>query len=224
MQIFQPSLLLSVEPDGQFMLDAVTITPNSGYSAGRAWHGVPPNIRLTSEVYPVLLNLHARTGPALQVLTPVRHHLRNLKLGPKHGKTSVMAFVMLKGHHLGSASIVVGPTHECPRQDPVPVDTRDWYAWLNKMPGGPASFHVTGLVYLPTPGYEVKLVPAAPQGINPAELILDLQVTPKTGFWPEVVTAVAVRYEQREVTVDYKGVLVREPDGDAVHFEVEEVR
>lgn len=223
MQIFQPNLLLSVEPDGQYMLDAVTITPNSGFSAGRARHGVPPNVRITAETYPVLLNLHARRGPALQVLNPVRHHLRNLKLGSKHGKTTVLAFAMIQGHVVGSASIPVTPERECPRKDPVTVDTAEWYAWLNKMPPGPATFHISGLVYLPTPGYDVRLVPAAPQGINPKDLILDLEVTPRTGFWPQVVSPVTVRYDQRPAGVEYTSVLVREPDGDAVQIDVEEV-
>ncbi|HWU89312.1 MAG TPA: hypothetical protein VN253_18745 [Kofleriaceae bacterium] len=224
MQLFQPSLLLSIEPGGQYLLDAVTITPNSSYSAGRASLGVPPNVRISSETYSVLLNLHARRGKALQVPTPVHHHLRNLDLGPGHGKTSVLAFAMLQGHVIGSASITIGPVRECPQPSPVIVDTRDWYAWLDKSPPGPPSFHVTGLVYAPTPGYDARLVPAVPQGINPVELILDLQVTPRTGLWPQVVTPLAVCYEQCPARVEYKGVLVREPDGDAMHFEVEHVR
>jgi len=224
MQIFQPDLLLSIEPDGQHTLDAVTITPNSSYSAGRAQPGVfSPNVRLTAETFPVLLNIHARGGPALQVLTPVRHHLRNLKLGPKHGKTTVLAFAMVEGKVVGSASIAVTPRRECPRKDPVTVDTAEWYAWLNKMPPGPPSFHITGLVYLPTPGYDVRLVRAAPQGINPKDLILDLEVTPRTGFWPQVVSPVTVRYDERPAGVEYTSVLVREPDGDAVQVKVEEV-
>jgi hypothetical protein len=223
MQVFQPTLVLSVEPDGQYTLDAVTIAPTSGYSAGRARPGAPPNIRITEEAYPVLLKIHARGGKALQVLTSVRHHLRNLKLGSRHGKTTLLAFAMVNDQIVGSESIVVGPGPECPSKEPVVVDTGDWYSWLNKMPPGPASFHVSGVVYLPTPGYDVRLVPAVPQGTNPAELILDLEVTPRTGFWPQVVTPVNVRYDQRPAGVDYKGVLVREPDGDAVHFDVEEV-
>ena len=91
------------------------------------------------------------------------------------------------------------------------------------MPPGPVTFHISGLVFLPTPGYEVRLVPAAPQGINPTDLILDLQVTPRTGFWPQVVTPVTVRYDQRPAGVEYRTVLVREPDGDAVQIDVEEV-
>lgn len=220
MEIFQPSLQLMVEPDGEYTLHAITITPNSGYSAGRARPGAPPGVRLTPETFPVMLEIRARGGRAQQVLTPVRHHLRNLELGPKHGKTSVLAFAMTGERVVGSASIAVGSIHECPK-DPIAIDTSDWYAWLNKMPPGPASFHVTGVVHLPSPGHDARLVPASPQGINPSELILDLQVTRRPGIWPQVITPVSVRYDQSPAEVLYEGVLVREPDGDAVHFDVD---
>src|SRR6185436_7056550 len=110
----------------------------------------PPSIRLVAEVFPILLPLRVRRGPALQVMTPVRHHLRNLKLGPKHGKSSVTAFAMVGDHIVGQASIPVVASHECPK-NPVVVDTSDWYAWIDKMPPGPASFHLTGVVHTPTP-------------------------------------------------------------------------
>ena len=222
MEIFHPSLQLIPERDGEYTLRAITITPNSGFSAGRARPGVaPPTVRLTAEVFPVLLELHAHRGRVRHVPTPVRHRLRDLALGAaggqERGKSSVLAFVMLGDRVLGSASVPVLPTHEGSSD----VDTADWYAWLNTMPGGPPSFHVTGVVHVPTPGYEVKLVPASPQGINPAELILDLQVTQRPGVWPQVVTGLSVRYDQAPASVHYQGVLVREPDGDTVHFDVD---
>lgn len=223
MEIFQPNLHLSVEPDGEYTLDAVTITPNSGYSAGRARPGVPPNVRVTPETFSVLLEIRARHGRVLHVLTPVRHHLRNLKLGPKFGKTNVLAFAMLGDRVVGSASIPVSAAHEVPKH-PVSVDSHDWVAWTDRMPPGPASFHVTGVVVLPTPGFEVRLVPASPQGINPAQLILDLQVTPLPGIWPQLVTSMSVRYDQIPVGVAYQSVLIREPDGDAIQIPVEEVQ
>lgn len=223
MEIFQPGLQLSAEPDGEFTLHAVTITPSTGYSAGRARPGAPPNVRLIPEVFPVLLEIRARQGPGLPVLTPVRHHLRNLKLGPKHGKTSVLAFAMLGERIVGSASIPIDAS-QGGRKNPVTVDTSDWYAWLNQMPPGPASFHVTGVVQLPTPGFDAKLLRAEPQGINPNELILDLKVTPRPGTWPQVITPVSVRYDQSPAGAAYQGVLVREPDGDTVHIDVDIVQ
>jgi hypothetical protein len=222
-EIFQPNLQLAVEPDGEYTLNAVTITPNSGYSAGRAHPGVPRNVRITAETFPVLLEIRERHGRVLQVLTPVRHHLRNLALGPKVGKTHVLAFAMLGDRIVGSASIPVGPAHEWPRH-PVTVDSHDWHAWLNRMPPGPPSFHVTGVVVLPTPGFEVRLEPASPQGINPADLILDLKVTPLPGIWPQRVTSMSVRYDQSPSSVAYHSALIREPDGDTIQIPVEEVQ
>jgi hypothetical protein len=158
------------------------------------------------------------------VLRPVRHHLRNLKLGSQHGKTTVIAWTVLDGKVVGSASIAV-PSTTCtqPTKNPVTVDTSDWYAWVNKMPPGPASFHVTGVVNLPNPGYKAELKVASPQGINPAELILDLAVTKLPGIWPQVITPVSVRYDQTAYSGNYKTVLIREPDGDASQITVEEV-
>jgi hypothetical protein len=220
-EIFEPNLQLMVEPDGEYTLHAVTITPSSAYSAGRARPGVPPNVRLLPEVFPVLLDIRVRRGPALQVLTPVRHHLRNLKLGPQHGKTSVRAFAMVGDHVVGSSSVPVGPNDD-PPTGTIPVDTSDWYAWLNKMPPGPASLHVHGVVQLPTPGYDVRLVSASPQGINPRQLILDLLVTARPGTWPAIVTSVSVRYDQSPA-IDYDSVFIREPDGGTVVVDVDVV-
>lgn len=222
MEIFKPNLQLVAEPDHEYTLHSVTITPSSAYSAGRARPGVPPNVRILPEVFSVLLDIRVRRGPALQVLTPVRHHLRNLKLGPKHGKTSVLAFAMVGDHIVGSSSVPVGPIHDPPR-DTIHVDTSDWYAWLDKMPPRPASFHVTGTVVLPTPGFDVRLVPASPQGINPTQLILDLEVTARPGIWPHHVTSVSVRHDQSP-SIDYQSVLIREPDGDAVGVDVDVVQ
>lgn len=218
MEIFKPNLQLVAERDGEYTLNAVTITPSSAYSAGRARPGVPPNVRILPEVFPVLLDIRVRRGPALQVLTPVRHHLRNLKL---EGKTSVLAFAMIGDHVVGSSSVQVGPSQHPPKGT-VHVDTSDWYAWLNKQPPGPASFHVHGTVQLPTPGYDVRLVPASPQGINPRQLILDLQVTARPGIWPHIVTSVSVRYDHAQA-IDYDTVIIREPDGDTVGVDVDVV-
>lgn len=222
-EYFQPQIELEREPDGEYTLHAVTLVPNSAYSAGRARVEIPPMVRLVPEVLPVILQLRVRRGRSRQVPTLVRHRLRNLKLGPEHGKTTVTAFVMVRDELVGSSSTPVQTVHECPPKDRVTVDTSDWYAWLSKMPPGPASFHVTGVVHLPSPGYETRLVKAAPQGINPRELILDLEVKPRPGIWPQVITPVSVRYDEESAGVEYTGVLVREPDGDAVQLDVDVV-
>ena len=222
-KMFEPQLTLAREPDGEFTLHSVTITPNSCYSAGRVELAPPPNVRLLPEVQPVLLNVRVRKGPCLQVLTPVRHRVHDLKLGESSGKTSVLAFVVVNGAVAGSASLQVNDPGTCVNPSPKPVDTADWYAWINRMPPGPASFHLIGTVLVPNPGVSARLVKATPQGINPAELIMDLELDQAPGFWPQRVTSVSVRYDESPLGVAYTGVLIRIPDSDAVHIDVEEV-
>jgi hypothetical protein len=222
MEMFQPNLLLATEPDGELTLHSVTITPNSCYSAGRAVPGVPASVRLVPEVFSVLLPVKVRQGPCLMVLAPVRHRLRNLRLGAKHGKTMVTAFLVHGEQVLGSASIPVVSTQPCPK-DPLPLDTSDWFAWVSRMPPGPASFHVTGTVMLPSPGYDARLEMASPQGVNPADLILDLRITARPGFWPQVVTSATVRYDVSDYQGRYQTVLIRLPNGEGIQLQVEEV-
>lgn len=223
MKTFEPQLSLSVEPDGEYTLHSVTIAPNSCYSAGRVELAPPPNVRLLPEVQPVILHVQVRTGPCLQVLTPLRHRVHDLRLGAAHGKTGVLAFVMVKGAVVGSASIPVNDPGTSVNPTPRPVDTADWYAWMNRMPPGPGSFHLMGTVLVSNPGVTARLKRGEPQGINPAELIVDLVLEQQPGFWPSVVTAVSVRYDESPAGVSYTGVLVRVAGGDGIHLEVETV-
>lgn len=76
------------------------------------------------------------------------------------------------------------------------AESRDWFAWNNKMPPGPARLIVTGVVTVANPGVEPILVIANPQGINPAHLLLNLFLCQKPGIWPAVVVDKPVRFEQ----------------------------
>ena len=224
---FEPHLDLAREPDGEYTLNAVTLVPNGGYAAGRAERGVPPNVRMLPEVESVLLHLRHHGGPTHQALTLVRHHLADLKLGPSHGKTMLTAFVMIDNHVVGSASLDasslgnVQPGHG--KDALMPIGTLDWYAWLNRMPPGPASLHVTGIAIMPTPGYDVSLVEATPQGINPKDLILDLVISKKPGRWPQHVAQIPVRFDRSPAQVDYESVLVRLSDGSGTPIKVDTV-
>lgn len=225
---FEPQLTLSKEPDGEYTLHSVTITPNSCFSAGRAERGVPPNVRLLPEVEPVLLHVRQSGQICLQVLKPVRHSLPNLKLGKEHGKTTLTAFVMLGDSVVGSSSIDVSQLGQVSpgrgtNEAPIPIDTSNWYAWIDLMPGATRALYVQGIVTMPTPGYDVKLVTASPQGINPAILILDLKITRKKGLFPQVVTEIPVRFEQTG-SIAYQSVNVRIPGGSDIVLDVEEVR
>ena len=76
------------------------------------------------------------------------------------------------------------------------MNTRNWYAWINKMPPPPDDFHVVGEVEVPNPGVEALLTVRSPQGINPDILLLDLHLFQKPGVWPQVVTWVQARYDK----------------------------
>jgi len=58
--------------------------------------------------------------------------------------------------------------------------THDWEAWNNLMPGigSTKTIHVTGKAKVNSGGWSAVLSKRVPQGINPAILMLDLQVTP----------------------------------------------
>jgi hypothetical protein len=76
------------------------------------------------------------------------------------------------------------------------METRDWYAWINRMPPPPDDFHVIGEVEVGNPGIEAILCPKVPQGINPEILLLDLHLVQRPGQWPDVVTWAQARYDK----------------------------
>jgi hypothetical protein len=60
-----------------------------------------------------------------------------------------------------------------------PPKTQEWAAWENRMPqigGVTPTLYVTGKVKVPGTQYKPVLTPAAPQGINPKILLLDLTI------------------------------------------------
>ncbi|RDY61525.1 hypothetical protein [Flagellimonas nanhaiensis] len=87
------------------------------------------------------------------------------------------------------------------------AESKDWYAWVNKMPPPPDDFHVVGEVLVPNPGVEPILIPKQPQGINPQILLLDLFLHQKPGIWPRVMVWKPVRYDKMH-NVPYTQVTV----------------
>ena len=220
MELFVPNLSLTVQSGGEFTVQALTLMPNGMYSARPARAGVPSNIRLRQGVYSVLLPVRARRGPFPQMLTPVRHILKNQSL---EGIDSVLAFLMLGTTILGSASITASAAIPDPGNEPAPLDTSDWAAWVNQLAGAERSLHVSGTVRLPSPGYTAELQLHSPQGINPRELVLDLRITKLPGVWPQHVFGVSVRYDVAPFQGDYDGVTVRIPHDEDIHFEVDQI-
>jgi hypothetical protein len=100
---------------------------------------------------------------------------------------------------------VIGARHSETREIPpvgLTADCDEWYAWHDRMPGGPATLIVTGKCTFPTEGYLAELRRHEPQGINPRDLLLDLEIRePKDPVLP-VVTKVDLRYEE-ETDAEY---------------------
>jgi hypothetical protein len=88
-----------------------------------------------------------------------------------------------------------------------------WEAWHDRMPGKPATLHVTGTCSCPTPGYALELQRHEPQGINPGDLLLRLVEDRPTGPQPEVITPASVEYRE-ETDARYDSVSIV-PEGPA---------
>lgn len=73
---------------------------------------------------------------------------------------------------------------------------RDWHAWLNTMPPKPDDFHVAGDILVSNPGVQPILTMREPQGINPAILMLDLNLVQQSGMWPQAMTCASARFDR----------------------------
>ena len=103
------------------------------------------------------------------------------------------------------------------------IESREWHAWVNAMPGPDAkpSLIVTGDIVLPTPGYTAKLTASmADKSARPVQqLILDL--TPPSGPVAQVLTPVSVRYDGPAISMQYRGVRIM--CGGAMLTEIDDV-
>lgn len=67
----------------------------------------------------------------------------------------------------------VAPAGACPI-----VESLDWSAWINAMPGSARRLHVKGVVKVSTAGYQVTLTEGPLDKMNPPNQHLHLNVTP----------------------------------------------
>lgn len=90
------------------------------------------------------------------------------------------------------------------------LDSRNWTAWVNAMPGPDAkpTLHVTGDVDMPTPGYAFEWREGmADRSAMPVQRLM-LTATPPDGMVAQVLTTETVSYEGPALTTTYGGVIV----------------
>ncbi|MBZ9959316.1 hypothetical protein [Mesorhizobium sp. BR1-1-14] len=220
MEMFKPELSLAQEPDGEFTLFATTNTPNSCFSWGFVTDGTPPGHTVVTTAKAVTLNVIHRNGICLQVVTPIKHVVPNIRLGGDSGHTSVIAFVVLDhgagGTVVGQNSIGLGDTAAIAVLSGGARDaavSSDWTAIADLRPPPPGSLFVRGSVSVPNPGCLGTIAPAVPQEGNPGQLVLDLRLSQQPGMWPQVVTQIEVAYRDGNYSGMHDTVAIRFPDG-----------
>jgi hypothetical protein len=80
------------------------------------------------------------------------------------------------------------------------------------MPPGEPTLIVTGDTDPIEVDWKVALVRAVPQGINPNDLLLKIEVTKPTGPHSNALASRTLRYEEKPVQVDYKSVTILNGD------------
>ena len=106
MNVFEPSLALTLELPDRYTLHSVTIAPNTCFHTVGTELGLPPGHLIVPEALPVMLRIgYGADEICLRIITPVRHQISDLHLGGGSGKTSVVAFAMLDGMVVGVASV-----------------------------------------------------------------------------------------------------------------------
>lgn len=120
-----------------------------------------------------------------------------------------------------SANVIPAPATgaECPV-----IESRDWTAWVNKMPGpdidGP-QLHVTGTVTLPTPGFTLTYEPGPlDRSMRPVQHI-NLTYTAPDGMVIQMLSEEEVQISIPALSAEYRGVTLH--CGGEVLAEITEV-
>ena len=85
-----------------------------------------------------------------------------------------------------------------PASDCAAYESRNWAAYINKMPGPGArpALHITGEVDMPTPGYSVELVAGPADRAMPPGLRFRMVTERPDGNVTQVITPTEVRYAE----------------------------
>lgn len=90
------------------------------------------------------------------------------------------------------------------------IESRDWAAWVNAMPGPGTTKELiaTGQIVLPTPGYTVTLTAGmADRSATPTQQLI-LTATPPAGMVAQVLTTQSVRYQGPAISMQYRAVRI----------------
>ncbi|HEX8902290.1 hypothetical protein [Vitreimonas sp.] len=90
------------------------------------------------------------------------------------------------------------------------LDSRDWSAWINRMPGPNATptLHVTGKVDLPNPGYTVTVRDGpADRSAQPVQQII-LETSQRSGMFTQAVITADVHYIGPVIAPSYRAIRI----------------
>lgn len=194
-----------------------------------------------------LLNFHidaVGAGHVLETSHTIDHHHINIFLthicperikdkSPQCLSESINLGVLEPGHYVvtfhtrgdneadtrfrPSKSVVLHAHGEDDAQLP-PEHSQDWHAWVNAMPPGPSTLHVSGHVSVPDGNKVAKLVRAVPQGFNPRILMLDLEMHDAKASQASD-TLVKVHYSEAAGVDSFDAIHIRFPNGGDVFID-----
>jgi hypothetical protein len=117
---------------------------------------------------------------------------------------------------LAACTAMDEPADPAPPPKPAPVtscpviESSNWAAWVNAMPGPGATKELiaTGEVTMPTPGYTLTLTAGmADRSATPVQQLI-LTATPPAGPVTQVLTTEKVRYQGPAITMTYRAVRI----------------
>jgi len=112
--------------------------------------------------------------------------------------------------HSNEEVSAVEASEESAAPEPLPGRCKDWKA-LQTAEG---KLMVRGWCTFPSSGWSMDLKPKEPQGVNPADLLLERSVALAAGYQANVVKAIEVHYEQ-QTDGQYETVTIL-PDGPTI--------
>jgi hypothetical protein len=144
------------------------------------------------------------------------HVVRNYAAG-RHEKAENSMRALILSAALAALAACQTPTPEpVPMPTPTPsaacavIESRDWSAWINRMPGPNATptLHVTGKVDLPNPGYSVTVRDGpADRSAQPVQQII-LETSQRSGMFTQAVITADVHYTGPVIAPSYRAIRI----------------